>query len=163
TNMMGLRHQGFVLDQTYDDQVWNQPAYGYRITNLSNGALQEVTRDQAISILGLNQSLTSLLGTTTLAANAQKSGQYTAQAAGTYTVKLTGSGDTDLYVKKGAAPTLDAYDCRPYTSTSVEECPVTLAAGESVYWMVNGYASSSQIQVGIAVPTVNGTYTYNTS
>src|SRR5262249_30048313 len=163
TNLMGMRHQGFVLDQTYDDQVWNQPAYGYRITNLQNGALQEVSKDQAISILGLNQSLTSLLGSTTLASGAQKSGQYTAQAAGTYTVKLTGTGDVDLYVKKGAAPTLTAYDSRPYTGTSVEECPVVLAAGESVYWMVNGYASSSEIQVGVAVPTTNGTYTYNTS
>ena len=163
TNMMGLRHQGFVLDQTYDDQVWNQPAYGYRITNLDGGALKAITKADAITILGLGQSLTSLLDTTTLTANQQKSGQYTAQAAGTYTVKLTGTGDADLYVKKGSAPTADSYDCRPYTATAVEQCQVTLAAGESVYWMVNGYAASSSIQVGIAVPSTNGTYSYNTA
>lgn len=31
---------------------------------------------------------------------------------------LSGSGDADLYVKKGQKPTLTAYDCRPYKSGS---------------------------------------------
>jgi hypothetical protein len=29
-------------------------------------------------------------------------------------VKMTGSGDPDLYVRFGSAPTLTAFDCRPY-------------------------------------------------
>ena len=33
TNMMGLRNKGFVIDQTWDDEVWNQPAYGFQVKN----------------------------------------------------------------------------------------------------------------------------------
>jgi hypothetical protein len=79
-------------------------------------------------------------------------------------IKLSGDGDTDLYVKKGAAPTLQSYDCRPYTSSSNEECRVSLAAGEKLYWMVAGYASSSAnvtLQAGVAQGTPN--YVYNTT
>src|SRR5262249_11707597 len=61
------------------------------------------------------------------------------------------------------APTLDSYDCRPYKGSSDEECAVTLAAGETAFWMVNGYAASSTINVGVATPTSGGAYTYNTA
>ena len=45
-----------------------------------------------------------------------------------YTFALAGTGDADLYVKRGAAPTTSSYDCRPYKSGSAETCTVTLAA-----------------------------------
>src|SRR5256885_11806564 len=37
-------------------------------------------------------------------------------------VHMTGSGDADLYVKRGAEATTEAYDCRPYTGSSNEDC-----------------------------------------
>lgn len=163
TNLMGLRHQGFVLDQTYDDQVWNQPGWKYAITNGDAGQLHEITKAQAAQMLGLGMSLTSLLPTTTVAQGVDKTGSWTSTAAGDVTFHLTGTGDSDLYVKKGDAPTMSSYDCRPYTGTSVEDCVVTVAAGDTVYWMIDGYAATSSVQLGVATPNGMATYTYNTA
>lgn len=162
TNMLGLRKKGFVIDATFDLQVWNQPVYGYTITNGVDGALKEISKNEAISMLGIDVSLESLLDTIDVAKDEEKAGEYTATADGDYTIKLSGTGDADLYVKKGAAPTTSDYDCRPYGGTSNEECVVTLAAGESVHFMVQGYAQTSKIQVGVAIPGQGGDYVYNT-
>jgi serine protease len=52
-----------------------------------------------------------------------------------------GSGDGDLYVKKGSAPTTSSYDCRPYKSGNNESCTGT---GEGTYHvMVRGYSAFS--------------------
>jgi vibriolysin len=39
-----------------------------------------------------------------------------------------GSGDADMYVRFGSAPTTAAYDCRPYASGNTEACD--FAAGQ---------------------------------
>jgi len=54
---------------------------------------------------------------------------------------LTGSGDADLYVRRGAAPTTGDYDCRPYRSDSNEQCEV--AGPGSFFIGVRGYGASS--------------------
>jgi hypothetical protein len=62
-----------------------------------------------------------------------------------------GTGDADLYVRLGSAPTLTAYDCRPYTSGNSETC--TFAAPSAGTWhvMLNGYAAYSGV-------TLTGSY-----
>ena len=67
--------------------------------------------------------------------------------AGQYTFEMTGSGDADLYVRTGSAPTTSAYDCRPYESGSAESCRVDLAADATIHIMVRGYAASSDWQL----------------
>lgn len=66
--------------------------------------------------------------------------------AGAYTVTLSpdgaDTGDADLYVKTGAAPTKSVYDCRPYVGGSAEECKVTLTAKNKIYVMVHGYSAA---------------------
>lgn len=64
-------------------------------------------------------------------------------AAGTYTFTMSGSGDADLYVKAGSAPTVSSYDCRPYGGTTSETCSVTLSAPGQIFVMVRGYAPTS--------------------
>ena len=64
-------------------------------------------------------------------------------AAGTYQFDMTGTGDADLYVRIGGAPTTTAYDCRPYKTGSNESCKVTLAQPTTIDVMVRGYASST--------------------
>ncbi|MCC6668352.1 MAG: hypothetical protein IT375_31700 [Polyangiaceae bacterium] len=162
TNMMGLRRQGFNIDATFSSQVWNQPGYGYKITNPDNGKLKEISKDEAVSMLGANLTLTEIFPTVAIKKDETKTGEYTAAAAGDYTIKMSGSGDADLYVKKGAAPTDSEYDCRPYGGNSNEECLVKLAAGEKVFYMVKGYGDESKITLGAAVPGAGGGYTYNT-
>ena len=162
TNLMGLRQQGFVLDQTFDDEVWNQPAWSYRITNPTGQGLTEVTRAQALEILGIEGTLTPLLTDRQIRKDEFVTGSHTATVAGTYRVKLTGTGDADLYVKKGEAPTLSSYDCRPYEGSSAEDCDVNLVAGEVVFFGVHGYAADSKVSLGVSAPgSQSAEYVYN--
>ncbi len=63
-----------------------------------------------------------------------------------------GTGDADLYVKFGSAPTLTTYDCRPYVTGNNESCPITTAQAGTYYVMVNSYAAYSGV-------TLKGSYT----
>jgi leucyl aminopeptidase len=74
-------------------------------------------------------------------------GPYSPPAGGSLTATLSGSGDADLYVRKGSAPTLNAFDCRPHAATSSEVC--TVAGPGTIYVAVNGYASSSAFALQI--------------
>lgn len=67
--------------------------------------------------------------------------------AGTHTVRLSGTGDADLYVRNGEAPTTSAYDCRPYSGGSDEVCTVTLSEPTEVFAMVRGYSDLSVISL----------------
>ncbi len=62
--------------------------------------------------------------------------------AGRYVFSITGSGDADLYVRIGSAPTTGAFDCRPYKSDANETCEVELAGDAPVHLMVRGYTAS---------------------
>ncbi|WP_437803488.1 pre-peptidase C-terminal domain-containing protein [Sorangium sp. So ce693] len=57
---------------------------------------------------------------------------------------MTGTGDPDLYVRFGAAPTLTSYDCRPYLDGAAETCNLTVPAGQTqAFLSVNGFAAST--------------------
>ena len=62
---------------------------------------------------------------------------------GRYRISMTGSGDADLYVRVGEGPTLDLYDCRPYATTTQENCEVDLNTSTSIHIMVNGWSERS--------------------
>jgi len=77
-----------------------------------------------------------------------------------------GTGDADLYVKFGSAPTLSSYDCRPYLTGNNESCPIATAQAGTYYVMVNTYAPYSTTLVGSytapgggGTPTANFTFT----
>lgn len=67
--------------------------------------------------------------------------------AGRYRFTMTGTGDADLYVRAGVAPTTSAYDCRPYANGSAEECVLNLATPNVVHVMVRGYSTSSEFRL----------------
>ncbi|HJZ86712.1 MAG TPA: PPC domain-containing protein [Polyangia bacterium] len=81
-------------------------------------------------------------------------GPYEVASGGTIRVTMSGSGDADLYLRRNAAPTTDQYDCRPYTSSSQEECVGT--GPGSFYVGVNGYAEASQISLHVAYTAPGG-------
>lgn len=56
-----------------------------------------------------------------------------------------GAGDVDLYVKRGARPTVTAYDCRPYTSGNKESCSVARPSGDTWFVMLRGYRNYSGV------------------
>lgn len=58
-----------------------------------------------------------------------------------------GTGDADLYVQYGAAPTTSNYDCRPYKSGNSESCPITNVQSGTYYAMVKGYSAFSGVSL----------------
>ena len=83
-----------------------------------------------------------------------------------------GTGDADMYVKFGSAPTTSSYDCRPYVSGNTESCPITTAQAGTYYVMVHGYAAFSGVNLVGAYtdggtppppPPTGGTYTNSTN
>ena len=59
---------------------------------------------------------------------------------GDFSVRMTGTGDADVYVRREMAPTASEYDCRPYVNGSEESC--TLQGAGAYYVSVFGYANS---------------------
>ncbi len=58
-----------------------------------------------------------------------------------------GTGDADLYVKFGSAPTTSSYDCRPYLSGNAENCPVPAPATGTYHIGVRAYTSFSGVSL----------------
>ena len=58
-----------------------------------------------------------------------------------------GSGDADLYVRRGAEPTQATYDCRPYLNGNNETC--TFASPQAGTWhvMVRGFSAFSGVNL----------------
>jgi trypsin len=54
-----------------------------------------------------------------------------------------GSGDGDLYVRRGSQPTTSTYDCRPYLSGNEESCSIPNPTAGTWYASVFGYTSVS--------------------
>ncbi|PWK87528.1 pre-peptidase C-terminal domain-containing protein [Fulvimonas soli] len=67
-----------------------------------------------------------------------------------------GSGDADLYVKYGSAPTLTSYDCRPYKTGNSESCTFAAPQAGTYYVMINGYAAFSGVSVQASWSTGGG-------
>lgn len=56
-----------------------------------------------------------------------------------------GSGDADLYVRQGAAPTQSTYDCRPWANGNTENCDFSSPQTGRYYVMIRGYNSYSAL------------------
>jgi vibriolysin len=56
-----------------------------------------------------------------------------------------GSGDADIYVKWGSAPTTTSYDCRPYASGNAESCTFDPSKQGTYYVMIRGYSAYSGV------------------
>jgi len=158
TNFLGLKGQSFVEDRTFDDEVWNQPLRGYRITQM-----EPISVERAHTLIGVpedEEPTAEVGGTYGFTANLDQGewlhkGPYAVNDLSEIKVNLTGDeGDADLYVRFGAEPTENEYDCRPYKPHANESC--ILSAGEEdaeLYVSVYGYeASESEAEVIIVDP-----------
>ena len=58
-----------------------------------------------------------------------------------------GTGDADLYVKFGSAPTLTSYDCRPFVGGNTENCPVTTAQTGTYHVMIVAFSTYSGVSL----------------
>ncbi|MCB1553618.1 MAG: S8 family serine peptidase [Xanthomonadales bacterium] len=71
-------------------------------------------------------------------------------------VTTGGTGDGDLYVKFGSAPTTSSYDCRSWATGNAETCNITTAQAGTYYVMVNAYTAFSGM-------SLTGSYTTSTA
>lgn len=116
------------------------------------------TGNCAISHVVVNHSGGGTGGSTTIASNLSASkGNWTSTytyvipSGKTGTISIAGgTGDADLYVKLGSAPTTTSYTCRPYLSGNNESC-ANLAAG-TYYIKVNAYATFSGVTLTGSTP-----------
>lgn len=58
-----------------------------------------------------------------------------------------GSGDADLYVKFGSAPTSSNYECRPYKNGNNEICEIQNAKAGTYHVMVKAYSQFSSLSL----------------
>lgn len=58
-----------------------------------------------------------------------------------------GSGDADLYVKFGSAPTDSSYDCRPYKNGNSETCTFASPQAGTYYVRLKAYSSFSGVSL----------------
>lgn len=159
-NYLGIRKAAFVEDRTYASEVWNQPLRGYRFTQQ-----REVSAAEANRLLGVTSA-----GGTTVSRSATVAkdvwahqGSFPVTAGQSFVVRMTGTGDADLYVNFGAQPTDSAYACRPYGDNSTENCELTVPTGATqAFVSVKGYAATSSVKLDItsggSTPTA---YTFN--
>ena len=85
--------------------------------------------------------------------------------AGASNLKFTiagGSGDADMYVRFGSAPTTATYDCRPYLNGNNETCNIATAQAGTYYVMLRGYSAYSGVTLTGSYSTGGGgTQTYS--
>ena len=58
-----------------------------------------------------------------------------------------GSGDADMYVNFGTAPTTSSYDCRPYLNGNNETCSFSSPQAGTYHVMLRGYTSFSGVSL----------------
>lgn len=76
------------------------------------------------------------------------SATYTQAVAAGHTATISiagGTGDADLYVKAGSAPTTSSYSCRPYKSGNSETCTFTPTSATTYYIKVRAYQTFSGV------------------
>ncbi len=161
TNYLGVQHAAFVFDRTYDDEVWNQPLRGYKVTET-----REVSVKDALALVGAAATGgTSKTLTATVAKSTWKHFDPIAVVAGApFKAVMSGTGDGDMFVNFGVAATEAVYACRPYADGSDETCDLTVPAGATqAFVSVNGYTEAN---VSVAVTTGGAlatTWTFNTA
>jgi serine protease len=67
-----------------------------------------------------------------------------------------GSGDADLYVRFGSAPTTSSYNCRPYRNGNNESCSFATPQTGVYHVMVRGYAAFSGLTLRGSFSTGGG-------
>jgi serine protease len=67
-----------------------------------------------------------------------------------------GTGDADLYVRRGALPTTALFDCRPFSGGNDERCVAVLPAADDYYIMLRAFSPYSGVTLTatiIGLPT----------
>ncbi|RNF83797.1 M20/M25/M40 family metallo-hydrolase [Montanilutibacter psychrotolerans] len=124
------------------------------------------TKTQSVSVGTVGNVLTKGVPVTGLSAAAGASLNYTMvvpTGASNLTFTMSGgTGDADMYVKFGSAPTDTVYDCRPYTGGNAETCTFAAPQAGTYHVRLKGYSAFSGVSlVGDYGTGGGGTQTYS--
>ncbi|TMP44363.1 alkaline serine protease [Pseudoalteromonas citrea] len=75
---------------------------------------------------------------------------YTIEVPANVNLSVTtsgGSGDADLYVRKGTKPTTSNYDCRPFRNGNSESCSLNSGQGGTYHIMLRGYSAFANVSL----------------
>jgi len=146
-------------------------SYSYRVRAYdvagNNGAYSSTASATTQAGGGGGTVLTNGVAVTGLSAATGASLNYTmvvpAGATGLKFVTAGGTGDLDMYVKFGSAPTDTVYDCRPYAGGNAETCNIATAQAGTYYVRLKAYAAFSGASVTGSFTTGGGgsTQTYS--
>ncbi|MEO8672900.1 MAG: PKD domain-containing protein [Tahibacter sp.] len=125
--------------------------YNVALTVTDNGGASS-TRTQAVSVIAPPPNvLQNGVLVSGLSASVGNSINYTMNVpAGATNLKFiiaAGSGDADLYVRFGAAPTDSVYTCRPYLSGNNETCSIASVQAGTYYVRVKAYAAYAGVSL----------------
>ena len=120
------------LTVTDDDGATNASTKSVTVTSGGGGGGN--VRQNGVAVTGLSAATGNQLVYTMV---------VPAGASGLKFVTSGGSGDGDLYVKFGSAPTTSSYDCRSWASGNAETCSISTAQAGTYYVMINSYATFS--------------------
>jgi hypothetical protein len=141
--------QGTCSETNPGEGTWHVDVYAY---NSGNYGLQVNAPACVESSSGEPSDYMALIaGKPVSASVAQGEMQYYAIATSADTTSLTVSlenmsDDVNLYVKKGSAPKVSSYDCRPYASGTTRECCDFDNPGNALWWVgVQGYRAGSYV------------------
>ena len=114
-------------------------------TGTSTDVLYDVTAGGGGTVLTKGVPVTGLTATTGNSLN------YTMVVpAGSTNLTFTtsgGTGDVDMYVKFGAAPTDTVYDCRPYAGGNAETCTFATPSAGTYYVRLKAYSTFSGVSL----------------
>lgn len=93
------------------------------------------------------QNGTALTNLASSSANLNYTLQVPSGATDLSFVMSGGSGDADLYVRFGSAPTSSSYDCRPYQNGNNETCSIANVQAGTYYVMLSPYTAFSGVSL----------------
>ena len=140
--------------------------YTVTLTVTDNGGATN-TRTSSVTVTagGGGTVLTKGVPVTGLTATLNNSLNYTMVVpAGATNLTFTisgGTGDADMYVKFGSAPTDTVYDCRPFLGGNAETCTFAAPSAGTYFVRLKAYATFSGVSlVGSYTTGGGGTQTY---
>ena len=131
--------------------------YTVQLTVTDNGGATNST-SKSVTVSDSGTVLTNGVAKTNLGASTGQQLNFTmAVPSGASGLKFTisgGTGDADLYVKFGSAPTTSSYDCRPYLNGNAETCNIATAQVGTYYVMLRAYTTFSGVSLTGSYSTV---------
>ncbi|MBW7932857.1 MAG: Ig-like domain-containing protein [Gemmatimonadaceae bacterium] len=160
--------------------TWSSSATG--VATVNSSGLMTAVGAGAVTITATSVSNNTKSGSASVTVSVQPTGSGTALTSGTAVTSLAGAagdarlyridvpsgatnlnvqttggtGDVDLYVRSGQAPTFSVYTCKSTNPATAEQCQVSSPATGTWYILLQGFAAYSGVSLTATVTTSGG-------